>query len=98
MEQPMNENNVTPPQASSGEDSILVNTIDKLSNSSVYAFIAMFVIILTIFLCMILFTKPGFTLNLSWLESIGLSINTTLLGAIGTTLIIMYIISSILLL
>ena len=98
MEQPMNENNVTPPQASSGEDSILVNTIDKLSNSSVYAFIAMFVIILTIFLCMILFTKPGFTLNLSWLESIGLSINTTLLSVIGTTLIFISIIAILLLL
>ena len=100
MEQPVNENNITPPQeqASSEEDSILVNTIDKLNSPHVYFFIAIIVGILTIFSCIILFTKPGFTLNLSWLESIGLSINTTLLGAIGTTLIIMSIISIILLL
>ena len=41
MEQPINENNVTPPQqqASSGEESILVNTINKLNNPAVYFFV-----------------------------------------------------------
>ena len=95
MEQPINENNVTPPQqqASSGEESILVNTINKLNNSTVYFFVFFIVFILTISACVILFTKPGFNLNLSWLEPLGISINTTVLGAIGTTLIFITIVA-----
>ena len=101
MEQPNNENNITPPpqeQPSSGEDSILVNTIDKLNNSKVYFFVFCIVSILTIFSYVILFTKPGFKLNLSWLQSLGININTTVLGAIGITLIFIAIVVIILLL
>lgn len=100
MEQPINENNVTPPQqqASSGEESILVNTINKLNNPAVYFFVFFIVFILTISACLILFTKPGFNLNLSWLAPLGLNINTTVLSAIGLTLIIIAIVAIILLL
>ena len=100
MEQSINENNITPlqEQVSNEDSSILVNTIDKLNNSKVYFFIACIVIILTISIFVVLFTRPGFTLNLSWLEQLGISINNSVLGAIGITLIFTSIVAIILLL
>ena len=98
MEQPNNENNTEPlQQQPSGEDSILMNTINKLSSPAVYFFIAVIVLIITISMCLILFTGPN-GINMSWLASLGININTTLLNAIGLVFIITAVISVILLL
>ena len=76
MEQPNNENNTEPlQQQPSGEDSILMNTINKLSSPAVYFFIAVIVLIITISMCLILFTGPN-GINMSWLASLGLDTPT----------------------
>ena len=93
-----NENNIEPLQEEpSGEDNILMNTIHKLSSPAVYFFIAVIVFIITISMCLILFTGPK-GIDMSWLASLGINIDTTLLNAIGLVFIITAVISIILLL
>ena len=99
MEDPDNTNNIAPvtgnnPDTNAGNDgkeSILVNTINKLSTVPVYVFVISIIVLLTLCMGLVLFSGPK-GVNMNWLSSIaGWNIDVSLLSVIGLTILLIAI-------
>lgn len=106
MEEPPNTSNIVPiiennPNINNGnveKENILINTISKLSTPPVYIFVFTIVFFLTICMGLILFSGPE-GIDMSWVSSIfGLNISTSLLSALGFTILLVAIVTIVMLL
>jgi hypothetical protein len=106
MEDPDNTNNIAPvtgdnPETNAGNDgkeSILVNTISKLSTVPVYVFVISIIGLLTLCMGLVLFSGPK-GVNMNWLSSIaGWNIDVSLLSVIGLTILLIAIVTIVMLL